>query len=181
MPAYIYYLQELRELYMALEQHLREHAAHPALSLLVRPEIFRSQALGQDLEQLTDLCSDTYHAEPHAGRRYASHLKDLAEEMPAALLSHAYVRYLGDMSGGQMIGQAIERQFDLPNELGTNFYSFPQIADLDRFKEDFRNWIDDAPLSDIERCHVMEEAVRGFDLSSTIFEEVEQVIVRQPQ
>ncbi|MDP0500718.1 MAG: biliverdin-producing heme oxygenase [Verrucomicrobiota bacterium JB022] len=177
LPAYIFYLRELQVAYQALESALRTHSAHPALTQFVRPELFRAVALAEDIEQLTDVSDGEQPVEslPYAGQHYARHLEEIAAETPAALLAHLYVRYLGDMSGGQMIGQAIQRQFELPDEVGLNFYNFADIPDLDAYKEQFRNWIDETPLTENERSLVLEEAVRGFDLSNAIFDEAERL------
>lgn len=58
---------------------------------------------------------------------FTSHLRQLGSSSPALLLSHAYVRYLGDLSGGQFIALKIRRLYNLEvSEKGTGlmFYEF---------------------------------------------------------
>ena len=57
---------------------------------------------------------------------YLSHLRFLATASSSApsLLAHAYVRYLGDLSGGQYIGARIKKAYQLEGLDGTRFYQF---------------------------------------------------------
>lgn len=67
---------------------------------------------------------------------------------PSALLAHAYVRYLGDLSGGQIIRRRIAKAYDLDvvSGLGTEFYGFQKlggggvagIGDMGHIKEWYR-------------------------------------------
>lgn len=66
------------------------------------------------------------------------------------LLSHAYVRYMGDMSGGQEIRKSIAAAYSLPLDLpdGQRFYEFgPKGCDgkeIRQIKRDFREGLDRA-------------------------------------
>lgn len=42
------------------------------------------------------------------------------------MLAHAYVRYLGDLSGGQVIGARIKKAYGLNGQDGTAFYRFDE-------------------------------------------------------
>ena len=77
---------------------------------------------------------------------YTSRLQHLADREPAALLAHAYVRYLGDLSGGQFIKRRIAKAYDLEDSRGLSFYDFKQlggnawstIGDMKKIKEWYR-------------------------------------------
>lgn len=44
------------------------------------------------------------------------------------LLAHAYVRYMGDLSGGQIIRNKIVKAYDLPDSgAGASFYDFKSL------------------------------------------------------
>lgn len=61
---------------------------------------------------------------------------------PELLLAHAYVRYLGDLSGGQQIRRNIAKAYGLDNDgAGTSFYVFPRLGDIGN----------DATLGDMKR------------------------------
>ena len=57
---------------------------------------------------------------------YITHLRDLALSTQDAplLLAHSYVRYLGDLSGGQYIASKTRKAFELQGDQGLEFYKF---------------------------------------------------------
>jgi len=57
---------------------------------------------------------------------YINHLRDLASASSSApsLMAHSYVRYLGDLSGGQYIGARVKKAYKLDGLDGTRFYHF---------------------------------------------------------
>ena len=59
------------------------------------------------------------------------------------LVSHAYVRYFGDLSGGQVLKRLLGQSMALPPEALT-LYDFPGISDPQAFKDEMRNAIDRA-------------------------------------
>ena len=63
---------------------------------------------------------------PAALTTYLDHLKTLSSSSQTApgLLAHSYVRYLGDLSGGQFISAKIKRAYDLEGLDGLRFYHF---------------------------------------------------------
>jgi len=65
------------------------------------------------------------HAPPPL-KAYLDHLRYLASSADRApsLLAHAYVRYLGDLSGGQIIGARIKKAYNLDGSDGMLFYLF---------------------------------------------------------
>ncbi|KAI5453835.1 hypothetical protein NCC49_005645 [Naganishia albida] len=80
---------------------------------------------------------------PDAITQFASHLTEISATRPALLLAHAYVRYLGDLSGGQIVRSRIRRVYTLdpPNtsdtapehaQDGTQFYEFDIFDSSDR-------------------------------------------------
>lgn len=77
---------------------------------------------------------------PQDLQAYTKHITSLAKTSPGLLLAHAYVRYLGDLSGGQLVSAKIKRLYDLKDaakrdskgKTGLAFYDF----DMDRERED---------------------------------------------
>jgi heme oxygenase len=81
---------------------------------------------------------------------YTTRLQELSSlSDPSRLLAHAYVRYLGDMSGGQFIRRRIAKAYNLDPERGDGirFYDFNKLGgsesanagDLKRIKEWYRD------------------------------------------
>ena len=62
------------------------------------------------------------------GERYADRLAAAAEGDGGRLVAHAYVRYFGDLSGGQILKKLLGTALNLPPE-ALSFYEFPGIAD----------------------------------------------------
>lgn len=80
---------------------------------------------------------------------YVWRVQALAESGdPSPLLAHAYVRYLGDLSGGQFIKRRIVKAYELEDGFGTTFYDFKPlggsgtdvgtIGDMKKIKEWYR-------------------------------------------
>ena len=51
---------------------------------------------------------------------------------PALLAAHAYVRYLGDLAGGQALGRIARQAYALPDGAGTRFFDFGQCSTTSR-------------------------------------------------
>ena len=77
---------------------------------------------------------------------YITHLRDLALSAQDAplLLAHSYVRYLGDLSGGQYVASKTRKAFELEGDQGLEFYEFHMDGDdgpmrTSQIKEWFRD------------------------------------------
>lgn len=86
---------------------------------------------------------------------YVQRIEDLSDSPdPAPLLAHAYVRYLGDLSGGQTIRHILAKAYDLDEAAGTGvaFYAFKELrsakpanqGEMKRIKEWFREGMNKA-------------------------------------
>lgn len=170
--AYAALLRSLHPVYTALEAGLRSAAATPAVAHIWDPALERAASLEEDLGFYTGpTWREVAVVEP--ANRYAAHLKGLAVSDPARLVAHAYVRYLGDLSGGQMIGKAIARHYNSGPD-GIRFYEFDDVPDPDSRKQGYRQALDTLPLDQPGREAVVEEASRGFDFAREIFEALER-------
>ena len=67
--------------------------------------------------------------------QHIHHLSNSTGQAPL-LLAHAYVRYLGDLSGGQIIGGRIKRAYGLKGQEGTAFYDFSSKGSRSGFESD---------------------------------------------
>jgi heme oxygenase (biliverdin-producing, ferredoxin) len=167
--AYARFLTGLESLYGALEEALGRHREDSRVAPLYLPEVFRLDAVREDL---------TFFGRPAqplaSGARYAEHLQALSATAPHRLVAHAYTRYLGDLSGGQALKKSLRRAFQLQGAEGTAFYEFPRLGEGggDAFKHRYRALLDALPLSDDERGEVVAEAVRAFELNGALVREV---------
>ena len=163
VQAYALLLRNLLPVYEALEAELVRHAASPVTGRIVRSELHRSAAIRADLAQLdaTDL-----PLLPEA-IAYLNAIREAGSGSGHPLLAHAYTRYLGDLSGGQIIKKILARSLALPPE-ALSFYEFPAIADIPRFKDDYRDALEQAGGAMTAHDVVVEEAATAFQLNITL-------------
>jgi heme oxygenase len=126
---YILLLRNLLPAYLAMEQGLERHRGSPHLGQLAAYRLDRAAAIEADL---VSLCGERWSQDVPllaAGELYAGRIAKAAEGDGARLIAHAYTRYLGDLSGGQILQRLLARSLQLrPSEL--SFYEFPRFSDL---------------------------------------------------
>jgi heme oxygenase len=167
---YALYLRNLLPAYTALEDGLRRHRATPGIEPFVRQELDREAAIIGDLAAIGGPgWASTLPVLP-AARRYA----DAVTQAAAAgygLIGHAYARYLGDLSGAQFMRRALVRTLPLGAE-EQRFFDFPQIADADAFKRDYRAALDAAAGEVPDREVIVAAACTAFACNIEVSEAV---------
>jgi heme oxygenase len=159
---YALLLRNLLPVYHALEEQLTGAGRSPPIGPLVRPELARAAAIRNDLESLAVDIS----ALPvlPATTEYVDAIVRAGMGDGGRLIAHAYARYLGDLSGGQILKRLLARSLDLrPAEL--SFYDFPVIDDVQAFKTDYRAAIDRAGEVSEDFDAIVEEGARAFELN----------------
>ena len=107
-------LRNLHALYAALEPALARRALHPVIAPVHLPGLARTDALADDLLALHGAnWASAFELLP-SSRRYVAHLHAIEAAQPERLLAHAYVRYLGDLSDGQMLRRIVAASMELP-------------------------------------------------------------------
>lgn len=84
-------------------------------------------------------------------------------------MAHHYVRYLGDLSGGQAIGRMLDRAFGLGGA-GLSFYDFPMRPKP--YKDAYRARLDELGLSSRENVRIVDEVKIAFGLNQAVFDEL---------
>ncbi|MEP6781680.1 MAG: biliverdin-producing heme oxygenase [Gemmatimonadaceae bacterium] len=164
---YVALLQNLAVLYEALESELDLHRDRAALSHVDWNSLRRLPSLRHDIAAMgQDLLSDI----KPSTMTYAAHLHEIGASSPGLLFAHAYLRYLGDLYGGQIIKRVVEKTFG--DASATAFYDFTDIGDLSAFKSTFREAIDAIPESAASADALVKEAQRGYELHAQIFNEL---------
>jgi heme oxygenase len=170
-PEYCLLLRNLHALYAALERQLDRHADLPALAPVRFPVLFRSTPLVEDLRQLHGPdwsalpLADAMHA-------YVARIGELGDREPPTLAAHAYVRYMGDLSGGLLVGDVVRRALLLTGGAGTAFYDFGD-ADEALLKARFRAALDALPLEKHAQNAIVLEANGAFARHVRLFEELD--------
>ncbi|MEN5074239.1 biliverdin-producing heme oxygenase [Isoptericola cucumis] len=101
---------------------------------------------------------------------YAARLRDVGGDL-ACYAAHAYTRYLGDLSGGQVVKRMLERHYGLDGA-GLEFYTFAGIPKAKPFKDTYRERLDGLALSGPETDAAVAEAQRAFRLNRAVFAEL---------
>ncbi|MFO1415235.1 MAG: biliverdin-producing heme oxygenase [Burkholderiales bacterium] len=159
---YVRLLASLHAIYAALERALGD-ARVRALAPL--PNLGRTAALACDLRD--------YGAPPGAttpaplAADYATHVAGLVAHDPLRVAAHAYVRYLGDLSGGQMVRGIVVQAGHLPAGRGVAFYDLGDAATVARTKTDIRTVLDTLPAS--RHDDVIAEARVAFERHVALF------------
>jgi heme oxygenase (biliverdin-producing, ferredoxin) len=161
---YILLLRNLLPAYQEMEQALERYRDARILAALAEYRHDRASAIEADL---LALCGKNWKRDIpllDAGQVYAQRVAKAAEGDGARLIAHAYTRYLGDLSGGQILQRLLERSLDLrPSEL--SFYDFPRFTDLAALKADYRKSLDQAGAFASDPQAVVEEGAIAFSLN----------------
>ena len=165
---YVLFIRNLLPAYEALESGLRVHAASPLFRSVDWPRLYRAAAIELDLVSLAGPNWKESITLLPAGVRYGRRVAWVARGNGERLIAHAYTRYLGDLSGGQIMKQRLATTLGLGSPAMT-FYDFPEIDDRERFKEGFRAALDAAPAN---AAALVEEAKRAFELNIAVSNDV---------
>lgn len=172
------FLANLRALYEAIEEGLDAHSTHPAVAPVYFPELARAAALNADLAHfLGEKGAQNARPSP-AGLRYAAYVRSLAARDPSLLVAHAYTRYLGDLSGGQVMKKSVQKSFGLatddPNDTrGIEFFTFAKVNDAKEAKDRYRKGLDAIALDEAQMDRMVEEAKVAFERNAEIMADLE--------
>ncbi|MBD2358759.1 heme oxygenase (biliverdin-producing) [Tolypothrix sp. FACHB-123] len=162
--------------YSALEEQLQRYCTHPVVSLIYFPILNRKANLEKDLvfyygenwrEQISAL---------EAGKVYVERINEVANTEPGLLVAHAYVRYMGDLSGGQSLKKIIRSALDLPANEGTGLHEFEQLPSVEAiraFKGQYRDALNALPVDDALAEKIIAEANYAFALNRDVVHELE--------
>ncbi|WP_280247901.1 heme oxygenase (biliverdin-producing) [Nocardia abscessus] len=173
VDSYHRYTGQLWFIYRALEGRWTTLADDPVAGPFIRPELARTAELERDLAHLIGPGWHTGLEPLPATAAYAERIDECARYWPAGYIAHHYTRYLGDLSGGQVIRGTAEKLWNLPHRGdGVRFYVFDGVGNPAAFKREYRSLLDRLPLDDLERRRVLDEGQRAFALNSAVFEEL---------
>ena len=104
--------------------------------------------------------------------QYTERIHEVADKDPYLLVGHHYTRYLGDLSGGQILRNIAEKALDLPKNEGLHFYDFPKIEDKKAFKIKYREGLDKVTTDSHKINDIIAEANYAFRLNMYMFDEI---------
>ncbi len=131
------------------------------------PALHRQEALTEDLHFL--------HGEGWAQEltvtdltlAYATRLHEIGSGSPELLVAHSYVRYLGDLSGGQLLKRIVAGALHLECGNGTRFYEFPEPATA--LASRYRAGMDALPLDQATIERIVIETRQSFRMHGDLF------------
>ncbi|XP_051487934.1 heme oxygenase 2 isoform X2 [Apus apus] len=163
--------------YSALEEEMDRNKDNPAFAPLYFPlELHRREALAKDLKYFYGedwkekiQCSE-------ATQHYVDRIHHVGQHEPELLVAHAYTRYMGDLSGGQVLKKVAQRALKLPStDEGIQFYVFENIFNAQQFKQLYRARMNALDLDKNTKERIVEEANQAFRLNMQVFDELDKI------
>ncbi|KAF7711198.1 heme oxygenase-like [Silurus meridionalis] len=170
-------LCSLYKIYEALEEELDRNASHGSVAPIYFPqELARAETLKRDLQHFYGQNWREEMFIPASTLRYTQRLREIGCKHPEYLVAHAYTRYLGDLSGGQVLSRVPQRSLGLKNGEGLGFFSFPAINSPNLFKQLYRSRMNSIELTETQKEGVLEEAIRAFEFNIQVFDELQTFV-----
>lgn len=156
-------------IYEALEAGAAALRDDPIASPFLDPRLSRCAALDVDLTELVGPDWRAMLTPSSATRAHADRIATLAQTWPGGYLAHHYTRYMGDLSGGKVVGKTAQRVYGL-TDAGVRFYRFDDIPSGRAFKDAYRQLLDNAPWLEAERLRILDEACLSFRMTGAMFD-----------
>ena len=159
-------------IYEALEAAAETMVDDAVASAFISPQLTRLPALEADLLFLLGSDWRAAIAPLPTTERYVARIHEIAAEgWSGGFVAHHYTRYLGDLSGGQIIRTLMQRQFGFETN-GVGFYLFDQIAKPKEFKETYRDQLDAVAWSPEEQERVIDEVLLAYSFNTDLFSDL---------
>mgnify|MGYP001429102042 CR=1 FL=1 len=161
--------------YTAMEHQIGRLSkeGNPVILPINYSELNRKKKLEEDLlfyfgVDWKDCISPTQSA-----KDYVERINKLGKENPELLVAHHYTRYIGDLSGGQMLKAIAQKAMNLPEHDGLRFYEFDSINNDKLFKDQYRATLDTLPINQHMADLIVAEANYAYECNMNIFQELE--------
>ncbi len=158
--------------YGAMEEEMEKLQNHPIVGKIYFPELNRQPSLAKDLQYYYGSTWKNEIQISPAGQKYVNRIREIALHSPELFVAHSYTRYLGDLSGGQILKTIAQKAMNL-NGQGTAFYEFEQISDEKAFKNKYRQALNELPVDEATAKRIVDEANYAFKLNMDMFKELE--------
>ncbi len=164
--------------YCAMEEEMERHREHPILSKVYFQQLNRQRSLEQDLKYYFGSGWREQVALSPAGEAYVQRIREVSNSEPELLIAHLYTRYMGDLSGGQILKGIAQRAMNLSDGEGTAFYEFEEIPDEKQFKATYRARLDELPIDEATAHRIVDEANAAFGMNMKLFQELEGNLIK---
>ncbi|NLA35124.1 MAG: biliverdin-producing heme oxygenase [Actinobacteria bacterium] len=153
------------EIEEAANRFADDSAAQPFASVDWMSKLRRLPSLERDLDFMNPGWRGTIEPTPET-QAYVARLREKASDWAPGWVAHHYTRYMGDLSGGQMIARLAWKLYDISPERGAEFYHFADIESPKAFREDYRDALDALPLDEEERLAMVAEVKAAYRLNT---------------
>lgn len=159
-------------IYHAMEVEVLRLKDDPIIGPLNMKELYRHRSLAKDCEYFwgSDWRLTIYPTD--ACQQYVNRIREVAHDQTELLVGHHYTRYLGDLSGGQILRNIAKNSLKL-NDGGLDFYEFPEIENKKEFKNNYRATLNTLPVTESQLSAIISEANYAFRLNMFMFEELD--------
>jgi len=155
-------------IYTALEEQVEKFKDDPFIAPIAFDELKRVPALEKDCEFYWGENWRNTISPTDACKNYVKRLKKINAKF---LVGHHYTRYLGDLSGGQILRNIANKSMNLNGE-GLAFYEFEGISNPGNFKNRYRTALDNLPITWSDGELIINEANYAFKLNMDVFDEI---------
>ena len=166
---------DLYFVYKAMEEEIDRlvQEDHPVIKHIGFKELFRRQTLEKDLEFYYGNNWLDQIKISESAQSYVNRIRLVANESPELLVGHHYTRYIGDLSGGQILKKIAKKALNLRGDDGLNFYEFKLIEDEKLFKKSYSETLNKLPIDQKIADNIIDEANEAFAYNMNMFRELE--------
>ena len=153
--------------YRAMEEEIDKLDDFPLHDKLLN----RTHKLEQDLRYYYGVMWRDKISPSQSTKNYVKRIQVIAQQTPYLLVAHHYTRYMGDLSGGQILSNIAKKALNLTTE-GLKFYEF-DIPNMKEYKDKYRQTLNDLNMSDVQISMLIDEANYAFKLNMLLFDELQ--------
>ena len=168
-------ISDLYFVYKAMEEEIERLVLeeHPVIKPIGFKSLFRKETLENDLKfYFGDNWKNEIHISKSA-KEYVERIHMVARKSPELPVGHHYTRYIGDLSGGQILKKIAKKALNLSGNNGLNFYEFELIEDEKVFKEKYSQTLNQLPINQKTADQIIDEANKAFTYNMQMFKELE--------
>lgn len=131
IDSYVKYLTILMYVYDTLEITVRDNLDDDLISMFFDEKLERSWKISADLGNLKKVFTFNSKLTDHVNE----YMIMIGNAGPVELLAHHYIRYLGDISGGQILKRILQQSYGL-SEAQMSFYDFD--LDIKQYRDSYK-------------------------------------------
>ena len=166
-------ISDLYFVYSAMEEEVDNLKDHPIIGQIQLPDLNRVNALEKDVRFYYGPIWRSLITPSEACNQYVNRIREVAKNEPELLVSHHYTRYLGDLSGGQILKGIAQKAMELGDGQGLQFYEFEKIEDPKAYKAGYKGILNNLPIDQKQADAIIEEANYAFKLNMDMFNSLE--------